>query len=124
MSKQDNLDSLVEQLHFIMMHVTRNLGIPSAEKAEEVRMKMAVFTYGVATGLVTKTSENAKQLYFQYLHKSGLSEQRAHVMVERTSNLHMKKDFGPPCIQAGKDAVTELDKGDSHYQFDIKGLLF
>jgi hypothetical protein len=87
-------------------------------------MKMAVFTYGVATGLVTNTSENAEQLYFQYLHKSGLSEQQANVMVERTTTLHVKKDFGPACLQAGKDAVTELDKGESHYQFDIKELLF
>lgn len=124
MSKQDNLESLLGQMHFIIMQATRSLEIPPSEQAEKVRMKMAVFTYGVASALVSRGTENAEQLYYQYLYKSGLSEHQANAMVERTCNLHQKKEFGPACMQAGEEAVRELDKAKQDYKFDIRDLLF
>lgn len=124
MNKQEKLQKLLSQLHFIIVRVTQDLEIPSSEQGKVVRKKMAVFTYGVADALANLEMVDSKELYFQYLQNNGLSNHQAHVMVERTCFLHLKKDFGQPCMRAGKEAVKEFVTKSDQYSFNIRELLF
>lgn len=123
MSKQEKLQQLAEQMHALILRETQDL-LPPTHDVELIRKKMSVFAYGIATELSVAAAIDPEELYHHYLMQSGLSKHQAHVVVERTSLVHMQADFADECFQVGRKAAAKNSNSDSASTKTIIQLLF
>ena len=102
---QTKYTPLIEQVHAYIQQATRDIVPPAHRGVALVRKKMSVFTFGICQAVAVRASADCEELYYQCLLKGGLERHAARVVVERTCLEFMRKEYGEPCFNAGKQFV-------------------
>ena len=122
-SDPNKIDLLCNEVHSIMMSATKDLPVPNPKYARDIRKKISVFTYGVISQLTDQAEIDKDQVYEKYLVMGGLSTKQASIIVKRTRNEFLKREFGENCMESGKTAVRQWRSGDKNIQSIVEALL-
>ncbi|MGI9227569.1 MAG: hypothetical protein ACR2PU_02140 [Gammaproteobacteria bacterium] len=122
-SDPNKIDLLCNEVHSIMMGATKDLPVPNPKNARDIRKKISVFTYGVISQLADQAEIDKDQVYEKYLVMGGLSTEQASIIVKRTRDEFLKREFGENCMESGKTAVRQWRSGDKNIQSIVEALL-
>ena len=105
--KNKKYEQACNQVHGIILELTRELSPEKINDNRIARKKMSAFTFGLCTAIAKEKSLDAPELYYRYLLKGGLNRHSARVVVERTSLEFIKRDFGQMCFDAGAQSYED-----------------
>ena len=115
--------ALCNVVHNIMQDATKDLPIPAPQNARDARKILSVFTYGIISALSAKNELDKDKVYEKYLMMGGLNTYQADIIVSRTRDEFVKRDFGEKCLISGKNAVNQWTSGDKDIRPLVESLL-
>ena len=117
------LEEICSQTHDILQVATKDLPIPSDEKARDARKMISVFTYSLIKELSAKVDVHEDDIYLRYLMGGGLSAEQGRTIVKRTRDEFTIREFGADCLLAGKEVVSKWNSGEKDVQHYLHNLL-
>lgn len=121
------LNNICNTVHAIMQNASAGLRIPEAHKAQIVRKKISVFTYGLITELLKQDHSldagNVDLAYIQYLVIGGLQQKQAATVVNRTRDEFLNSAFGEECLQTASAVIIEWKSGNKDIKPYLEALL-
>lgn len=123
MAEIHNLENICSKTHEILLIATKDLPIPSEDKAPDARKMISVFTYSVIKELSANEDVHEDDIYLRYLMGGGLSAEQGRNIVKRTRDEFTKREFGEECLQAGKSAANKWLAGDKNFQSNLREVL-
>ena len=117
------LEKICSQTHDILQAATKDLPIPEEEKVRDVRKMISVFTYSVIKELSAEYDVHEDDIYLRYLMGGGLSAAQARIIVDRTRDEFMQREFGQGCLKIGKDIANKWLNGDKNIRDALHALL-
>ncbi len=123
MAEIHQLEELCSKTHDILQAATSDLPIPADEKVRDVRKMISVFTYSLIKELSADVEVHEDDIYLRYLMGGGLSADQANIVVTRTRDEFVNREFGEACLQAGKEVVRKWQSGDKEIQGYLHKLL-
>ncbi len=120
---KQQIDLLCNEVHSIMMHATENLSVPDPKLARDIRKKISVFTYGIVSELADKFKIDVDLAYEKYLMLGGLNTEQAKIIVKRTRDEFLLREYGENCMLTGRKVVRQWNSGNKNIQALIEALL-